>query len=316
VIEITVLTKCVRIFGIPSSLTRELNCDPHHCKEALSNEKNSFDAPRAGGTMLSFGRFSARWLWAPITCLTLLHGRLLLQAQAIPILAYHRFDPSMPGPTTVRTSAFESQLKWLDDHHYQVLPLHSAIDKLRGRGDHPPALAVVITVDDGHRSVYTEMFPLLLKHHIPVTLFIYPSAISNASYALTWEQIRQMQKSSLVDIQSHTFWHPNFHRERARLSDAEYKAFVSVQLTRSRKILQDRLGQPVNALAWPYGIYDPYLEEAARQTGYEAAFAYEGGPARAGCDMFAIPRIPVSDGDTGARFSELLIESRTAGKKE
>jgi peptidoglycan/xylan/chitin deacetylase (PgdA/CDA1 family) len=269
-----------------------------------------------GGTMLSFGRFSARWLWAPITCLTLLHGRLLLQAQAIPILAYHRFDPSMPGPTTVRTSAFESQLKWLDDHHYQVLPLHSVVEKLRIHDSQAVASAVAITVDDGHRSVYTEMFPLILKHHVPVTLFIYPSAISNASYALTWEQIRQMKKSSLVDIQSHTFWHPNFRKERARLSDVEYKAFVAVQLTRSRKILQDRLGKPVNSLAWPYGIYDPDLQEAAHEAGYEAAFAYEGGAAQGGCDMFAIPRIPVSDSDTGAKFSRLLIEPKSKGKEE
>jgi peptidoglycan/xylan/chitin deacetylase (PgdA/CDA1 family) len=246
----------------------------------------------------------------------LLHGQPLLQAQAIPILAYHRFDPSVPRPTTVRTSAFESQLKWLDDHHYQVLPLHSAIEKLRSRGDEPAAPAVAITVDDGHRSVYTEMFPLLLKHHIPVTLFIYPSAISNASYALTWEQVRQMQKSGLVDIQSHTFWHPNFHKERGHLTDAQYKTFVTLQLTRSRQILNSRLGSQVDVLAWPFGIYDPNLEEAARQAGYEAAFAYEGGAARAGCDMFAIPRIPVSDSDTGAKFSRLLIEPKSKGKKE
>jgi peptidoglycan/xylan/chitin deacetylase (PgdA/CDA1 family) len=44
---------------------------------------------------------------------------------------------------------------------------------------------VAITVDDGHLSVYTELYPLILKHRPPVTLFIYPSAISNASYALT-----------------------------------------------------------------------------------------------------------------------------------
>lgn len=266
--------------------------------------------------MFSFDRFSARWLWAPITCLTLLHGRLLLQAQATPILAYHRFDPSLPGPTTVRTSTFESQLTWLNDHHYRVLPLHAVVERLRIHDSQTVALAVAITVDDGHRSVYTELFPIVLKHNIPVTLFIYPSAISNASYALTWEQLRQMQESGLVDIQSHTFWHPNFHKERARLSDVEYRAFVAVQLTHSRKILQDRLGKPVNALAWPYGIYDPDLEEAAHQAGYEAAFAYGGGAARGGCDLFAIPRIPVSDSDTGAKLSRLLIEPKSKGKEE
>jgi hypothetical protein len=38
----------------------------------------------------------------------------MLQAQAVPILVYHRFDPAVPGPTTVRTAIFESQLAWLE----------------------------------------------------------------------------------------------------------------------------------------------------------------------------------------------------------
>jgi len=237
-------------------------------------------------------------------------------AQAIPILVYHRFDPTVPGPTTVRTSVFESQLAWLEGHHYLVLPLHSVIERLRTDSSATGAPAAAITVDDGHRSVYTEMFLLILKHRVPVTLFIYPSAISSASYALTWEQIRQMQASGLVEVQSHTYWHPNFHKERARLSDAEYKAFVAVQLARSKEVLQNRLGIRVVALAWPFGIHDLYLEEAARRAGYETAFAYEGGPAHVGCDMLAIPRISVSDSDTGPRFSLLLVEPRTTDRKE
>jgi peptidoglycan/xylan/chitin deacetylase (PgdA/CDA1 family) len=225
--------------------------------------------------------------------------------QTIPILVYHRFDSVLPGPTTVHTAVFDSQLAWLEQHHYRVLPLHAAIDVLHSHLEiREPAVA--ITVDDGHRSVYTEMFPLILKHRIPVTLFIYPSAISNAPYALTWQQIRKMQESGLVEVQSHTYWHPNFRKERARLAAAQYDAFVKVQLERSRQTLESRLGIKVDALAWPFGIYDLQLEAEARQAGYQAAFAYEGGPARAGCDEFAIPRIPVSDHDTGLRFGQLL----------
>lgn len=190
-------------------------------------------------------------------CLGLFCGGSTLRAQTIPVLVYHRFDPAVSGPTTVRTAIFELQLAWLADHHYQVLPLHAAIDRLHTNKCAAGSLAVAITVDDGHRSVYTEMFPLILKHHIPVTLFIYPSAISNASYALSWEQIRKMQASGLVEVQSHTYWHPNFRKERARLSDAEYEAFVAAQLTRSKDVLQSKLGTRVDALAWPFGIYDP-----------------------------------------------------------
>lgn len=225
--------------------------------------------------------------------------------QTIPILVYHRFDPALLGPTTVRTAVFDSQLAWLEQHHYRVLSLHAAIDVLHSHLEiHGPAVA--ITVDDGHRSVYTEMFPLILKHRIPVTLFIYPSAISNARYALTWQQLQRMQESGFVEVQSHTYWHPNFRKEQARLGATQYDAFIKVQLERSRQTLESRLGIKVDALAWPFGIYDSQLEEAARLAGYQAAFAYEGGPARAGCDEFAIPRIPVSDRDTGLRFRQLL----------
>jgi peptidoglycan/xylan/chitin deacetylase (PgdA/CDA1 family) len=52
----------------------------------------------------------------------------------------------------------------------------------------------VITVDDGHLSVVREMLPLVREFNVPVTLFIYPSAISNASYALTWEDLRSIPR--------------------------------------------------------------------------------------------------------------------------
>ena len=259
--------------------------------------------------MKCFGRSSLVFL------LLVLSSAIASMGQGIPILVYHRFDPAKAGPTTVRTYVFESQLAWLSDHHYRVLPLHAAIDELRSPSEARES-AVVLTVDDGHRSVYTEMFPLIVKHHVPVTLFLYPSAISNASYALTWDEIKKMQASGLVDVQSHTYWHPTFRRDRARLSPADYAALVKLQLGRSRQVLESRLGITVDELAWPYGIYDRDLEEAAQHAGYATAFAFDGGLASPGCDPYAIPRIPVSDTDTGERFSQLLAHPQPKGRIE
>lgn len=261
-------------------------------------------------------KFATNWHWILVVCLLLVFGGSAIKGQEIPILVYHRFDPAMPGLTTIRTSTLESQLEWLEDHHYQILSLHAVTDRLRGMGDRANARMVAITVDDGHRSVYTEMFPIILKHRVPVTLFIYPSAISKASYALTWEQIREMERSGLVDVQSHTLWHPNFLKERARLSNAEYAAFVDKQLTDSKTVISSRLGGQVDSLAWPFGIHDSYLEDAAKRAGYRTAFAFSGGPARVGCNMLAIPRIPVSDNDTGPTFDRLLMDSRRNGREK
>jgi peptidoglycan/xylan/chitin deacetylase (PgdA/CDA1 family) len=139
---------------------------------------------------------------------------------------------------TVTTSAFESHLQYLKDHGYAVIPLRHLVDHYLGKRPSLPARSLVITVDDGHKSVYTEMFPLLRKYHTPVTLFLYPSAISNASYAMTWNQLREIKETDLFDFQSHTFWHPNFKEERKRLKPAEYEDFVEKQLKKSRERLQ------------------------------------------------------------------------------
>ncbi|MEN2789545.1 polysaccharide deacetylase family protein [Sphingomonas oligophenolica] len=230
---------------------------------------------------------------------------------AIPILAYHRFDPAIAGPTTITVRTFETQLSQLAETGYRVTGLRDAAAALRRPGAGAPSQAV-ITVDDGHRSVYTVLFPLIRKHRVPVTLFIYPSAISNADYAMTWDQLREIAASGLVEVQSHTYWHPNFNAERRRRSPTDYRAFVDDQLQRSKAVIEARLRNRVDMLAWPFGIVDAELEAAARKAGYTVALAYEGGPAAPGADLLALPRIPVSDADRGARFDRLIGVTRPA----
>lgn len=224
---------------------------------------------------------------------------------AIPILTYHRFHPLVPSSATVSVRTFEEQLALLPQWGRRVVPLREAL-KILDAGDRLANPVVVMTVDDGHRSVYSTLFPLILRHRLPVTLFIYPSAISNADYALTWAQLGEMQATGFVDVQSHTYWHPNFAIEKRRLSATAYASFMDDQLQRSKRVLEQRLGSSVNLLAWPYGITSQPLENAARRAGYSAAFAYAGGLARPEDDRFALSRIPVSEADRGDRFAALI----------
>lgn len=180
---------------------------------------------------------------------------------------------------TIRISEFAAELKYLRDNSYRVIPARQLVDYLRNGGAPPPAHSVVITDDDAHRSVFSDMAPLVEKYRIPVTLFVYPSAISNASYAMTWEQLEELKRSGLFDIQSHTCWHPNFKVERKRLAPEAYQRFVREQLVKSRTVLERRLGGRVDMLAWPFGIYDDELIRIAEQCGYAAGFTLERHPA-------------------------------------
>ncbi len=225
---------------------------------------------------------------------------------AVSILVYHRFGPVVADSMTVKTSVFASHLEYLRTNGYSVIPLRRLTDYLAGDAPPPPARSVVITADDGHKSVFTDMFPLIMHYRIPVTLFIYPSAISNANYAMTWQQLRKMQDSGLVSIQSHTYWHPNFKKEKMRLDANEYKKFVRMQMSKSKEVLERRLNIHVDMLAWPFGIYDDDLINNAKQAGYIAGFTLERRSAKRADNLMALPRFLINGQVQGGVFTKLL----------
>jgi peptidoglycan/xylan/chitin deacetylase (PgdA/CDA1 family) len=221
------------------------------------------------------------------------------------VLVYHRFGSIVADSMTVTKPVFGWQMKYLRDNDYNVVPLRDVVKFELGSGSLPPH-AVAIAADDGHRTVFTDMKPLVDRYRIPVTLFIYPSAISNASYAMTWEQLAELNATGLFSIESHTYWHPNFRTEKKRLPPDEYRNFVATQLEKSRAILERKFGSKVDMLAWPFGIYDDELISAARKAGYIAAFSIDRGNASPNDNVMTIPRYIVTNHDTGKTFTNLV----------
>ena len=227
---------------------------------------------------------------------------------SVPILLFHRLGPVLTDDMTVTTPVVESELKLIQERGYHVIPLKTLLAAYNDPAGTVPERSVVLVADDGHKSVYTDLFPLIKKYQIPVTLFIYPSAISNPSapYAMTWEQLAEMKASGLVDIQSHTFWHPNFKIEKKRLAPAAYEKFTQDQLVKSKAVLEQKLSIKVDQLAWPFGIYDDQLMQWAQADGYVAAYTIDRRAVTRGDKMMALPRSIVTDADRGARFEALL----------
>jgi len=229
------------------------------------------------------------------------------RAAGVSILLYHRFGPTVADSMTVTTAVFESHLRYLKDHGYTVIPLSRLVDHCRGKTASPlPSKAVVLVADDGHKSVYTSMLPLIKKYRVPVTLFLYPSAISNASYAMTWDQVKDLKKTGLFDLQGHTYWHPNFKIEKKRLSSSEYDKFVDMQLRKSKEKLEKELGGTIDMLAWPFGIYDDQLVKKAAAAGYVAAFTIERRPVRPSDNIMELPRYLMRNKDSGKAFAAIV----------
>lgn len=224
----------------------------------------------------------------------------------IPILCYHRFASQINDAMTIKTTDFSKQIAWLKENGYTVISLDDAVRYLKGYKEQIPDKPVVITVDDGHKSVYFEMLPLVKHYKIPVTLFIYPSVISNTRYAMTWKQLHELEETDLFRVESHTYWHPNFKKEKKKLSDAEYHKFAMMQLGESKHILEEKMGHEVKYLAWAFGIYDGELQRMAKEVGYEAAFTIERKHANKYQPIMTLPRYMIVYSITFDAFKRIL----------
>lgn len=224
----------------------------------------------------------------------------------VPILCYHRFGVEVVDSMTIKNSAFAEQMEWLKTHGYTIISLDTAMGYLSGKVKTIPSKSVVVSVDDGHKSVYTDMAPIVKKYNIPVTLFIYPSAISNAKYAMTWEQIQELESTKLFRVESHTYWHPNFKKEKKKLSEQEYAKFVDKQLAGAKKKLEEKTGHEIKYLAWVFGIYDDGLLVDAKRAGYRSAFTIDRKHASSDDNVMALGRYMVISKHTIKDFEHMV----------
>ena len=187
-----------------------------------------------------------------------------------------------------------------------MIPLRQVVDFYLKKAPAPPPKSVVIVEDDAHKSVYSDMLPLVKKYNVPVTVFVYPSAVSNAKYALTWDQIRELKKTGLFDFQSHTYWHPNFKKERRKLPPAEFEKLVVSQLKKSKDKIEKEVGTKVDLLAWPFGIYDDYLLKKATEAGYVSTFTIDRRHVTPAESVARLPRYLLVNADQGKAFAQIL----------
>ena len=107
---------------------------------------------------------------------------------------------------------------WLRENGYRVVSLDDVVAAQRGDRPLPPR-AVLLTFDDGYRSFYTHVYPLLMAFKYPAVLSVVGSFLDVPPRAqvrygqglvaredfVSWEQLREMRRSGLVEVGSHTY---------------------------------------------------------------------------------------------------------------
>ena len=149
---------------------------------------------------------------------------------------------------------------------------------------------VIITFDDGLRGVYDYAFPVLKEYGLPFTMFIETSKIGADSKYITWEEIKEMDKSGLLTIGGHTHSHPDCSK-----IDSES---LKQEITKSNSIILDKMGYMPKAFCFPYGYYNKENVKTIKSLNcynficssfYGRIHSYR---------KFTLPRVGISDRDS------------------
>jgi peptidoglycan/xylan/chitin deacetylase (PgdA/CDA1 family) len=210
----------------------------------------------------------------------------------LPILMYHRIDylrPSLPAITlrlTVDPRTFTAQMRWLADHRFHAITQLQLFDALT-RGASLPPHPVMVTFDDGYRDVLGKAAPTLERLRMPATAYVITDRISAGDPSfLTWPELRTLERDR-IEIGSHTVT----HRDLPSLDDTAALA----ELANSRRVLEQRLGHPVQWLAYPAGRQDQRIVALAHRTGYVLAVTTRPGSDQRADDPLELHRYEVLD---------------------
>lgn len=116
------------------------------------------------------------------------------------------------------------------------------------------------------------------------------ASIPDAGYycnPLTWDLVREMASRELVTIGSHAVRHLNL--------DTLDHARVREELAASRTVLQERLGRPVEGIAYPGGTFTDDTKRMTREAGYRYALTTRHGFNGPATDVFELRRNEVAN---------------------
>lgn len=168
----------------------------------------------------------------------------------VSVLEYHRVGASTSAEMNVDADVFDSHMAHLSAC-CQTTTLDDAIVDLRT----VPPLAdnrVTVTFDDGTMDLFEHALPILSKYSIPALIYVATDFVDRQvafpldGTPLTWDALREMSATGLIDVGSHT----HTHAVVDKLDPTELRS----ELQRSKARIEDELQRPVKHFAYPKGV--------------------------------------------------------------
>ena len=235
--------------------------------------------------------------------------------RGIPVLMYHHVNP-VGNFINVIPERFQEQMQYLARSGYRTINTSELYDILNSEKE-IDGKTVMITFDDGWLDNYLFAFPVLKKYSLKAVIFVVTSWIKNEGMRtektalpphrecvelvkkgraedvmLSWDELREMESTGLIDIQSHTHTHIRWFKG---MDEEEQTGYLRKDLHVSKELIEGYLHKSCIALCWPWGDNNELSKKIALNAGYRMLFTTSKGTNYSKTDLQSIKRIVIGN---------------------
>ena len=139
---------------------------------------------------------------------------------------------------------FSKQCKFLSEFYKDKIKSIKNLDKNQ---------SIVITFDDGYKSIMTNVLPVIKKYNIPIIIFLCPDLFDKDGY-LNQDDLNKLQKSGLVDFGIHGYKHTYYGNYNVEIFKNDFE--------KSIKWFKEKLNIKFpKYFSFPYGSYNNEIIE-------------------------------------------------------
>ncbi|TQI82133.1 peptidoglycan/xylan/chitin deacetylase (PgdA/CDA1 family) [Serratia fonticola] len=234
----------------------------------------------------------------------------------IPVLTYHHLLKNEENKrfrntsTTTSDVAFSNQMTYLKQTGYDTISMYQ-LEAYLNNQINLPGKVVVLTFDDGLKSVYRYAYPVLKTYGFRATAFIISSRIKRHPQKWNPDSLQFMSISELksiqdvFDIQSHThFLHrTDANRQPILLSRSLHN--IEFDFEHSRRALE-QFNPHVLYLSYPFGGYNQNAIQAAKDAGFHMAVTTVQGKVKPGDNPYTLKRLYILRTDSIPTMAERI----------
>jgi len=173
-------------------------------------------------------------------------------------------------------------METLSEMGYTTIPISLFLDALLDGADLPEK-PIVISFDDGHKSVYDNAFPIMNDFNFTGVFYIVANRLDGVENFVDIIELNEMIDTGW-EVGSHGFSHIDLTQAHER---------VSKEIGESKSRLENGLSSQIQTFAYPFGTIDPFLAQKVNDYGYRAGMGLGTSIVHTWNNLFYLERIEI-----------------------